>query len=301
MSGWQRVAQAWDRFWFAEGSATSLAMARVLVTSHALWILLSRDPAALTALPAEFFRFVQDSARWRFLIFEGHPLLERVLQTGAIVALLGALVGLWPRLLCLLAGVLVYHLAPFETILYTPSPWVKGYTITTLSLIVLGASRCGDALALRRGRESAPAWEYRWPLLLIQAALAQVYLFAGYAKMLRTGPSWVLDTVRGYTQLYTQNEEVAVFRALGTWLVDHPALCVAAGGVAVALNLTFWTALFWRGARRVLVPFAIAWHLAILFTMNIAFLEAPLLLVFVDWGALRARLVPSAPPAAAAA
>ena len=297
----KRALAAWDSFWFADGSATSLAMARILVTGHALWILLSRDPAALTALPAEFWRFAQDSARWRFLIFEGHPLLERVLQTGAIVALASALFGLWPRVSCLVAGALLYHLAPFETMLYTPSPWVKGYTITTLALVVLGTSRCGDALALRRGNGSAPSWEYRWPLLLIQAALAQVYLFAGYAKMLRTGPSWVLDTVRGYTQLYTQNEEVAVFHALGTWLVAHPALCVAAGCVAVALNLTFWTALFWRGARRVLVPFALAWHLAILLTMNIAFLEAPLLLVFVDWDALRARLLPSALPAAAAA
>lgn len=296
-----RVVAAWDRFLFADGSATNLALARILVTGHALWILLSRDPAALTVLPAEFWRFVHDSARWRFLIFEGHPLLERVLQTGAIVALAGALCGLWPRLLCLLAGALLYHLAPFETMMYTPSPWVKGYTITTLALVVLGASRCGDALALRSGNEGPPSWEYRWPLLLIQAALAQVYLFAGYAKMLRTGPSWVLDTVRGYTQLYTQNEEVAVFHALGAWLVAHPALCVAAGCVAVALNLTFWTALFWRGARRVLVPFALAWHLAILFTMNIAFLEAPLLLVFVDWDALRARLLPSARPQAAAA
>jgi hypothetical protein len=289
-----RLTAAWDRFWFADGSATNLAMARILVTGHALWILLSRDPAALTALPAEFFRFVHDSARWRFLIVEGHPLVERVLQTGAIVALASALLGLWPRVCCLVAGVLIYHLAPFETMLYTPSPWVKGYTITTLSLIVLGASRCGDALALRRSNEPAPAWEYRWPLLLVQIALAQVYLFAGYAKMLRTGPSWVLDTVQGYTQLYTQNEEVAVFTTLGTWLVDHPALCVAAGCVAVVLNLTFWTALFWRGARRVLVPFALAWHLAILFTMNIAFLEAPLLLVFVDWDALKKRFLPSA-------
>ena len=285
MSG--AIARAWDRFFFAEGSALNLAAARVLVTGHALWILLSRDPAAFSGLPAEFWRFVQPGARWRFLAFEGHPLREHLLQTLAIVALLSALVGLWPRACCLLAGVLLYHLAPFETILYTPSPWVKGYTITTLALIVLGCSRCGDALALGAGRETPPAWEYRWPLALVQLALCQVYLFAGWAKMMRTGPIWVLETVRGYTQLYTQNEEVAVFHALGTWLIAHPRLCVAAGGVAVALNLSFWTVLFSRRARRVLVPFAFGWHLAIMLTMNIAFLEAPLLLLFVDWRALR--------------
>lgn len=294
-----RLAAAWNRFWFADGSATNLALARILVTGHALWILLSRDPAALSGLPDEFWRFVQDSARWRFLIFEGHPLAERILQTTALAALAGALLGLRPRLCCLAAGVLLYHLAPLETMLYTPSPWVKGYTITTLALVVLGCSRCGDAFALRRGSERPPAWEYRWPLTLIQVALVQVYLFAGYAKMVRTGPSWVLDTVRGYTQLYTQNEEVTVFQALGTWLAAHPALCVLAGCVAVALNLTFWTVLFSRGARRVLVPIALLGHVGILFTMNIAFLEAPLLLLFVDWDSLRPRGI--AAPAAAAA
>jgi HTTM domain len=295
-----RAAAAWDRFWFADAPATNLGVARILVAGHALWILLSRDPAAFSGLPAEFWRFVADTARWRFLLFEGHPLLERALQTAALVALGTAVLGLWPRVSCLVAGALLYHLAPLETINYTPSPWVKGYTITTLALVVLGASRCGDALVLRRAGARPPAWEYRWPLVLIQLALAQVYLFAGYAKMLRTGPSWVLDTVRGYTQLYTQNEEVAVFQALGTWLVAHPALCVVAGCVAMALNLTFWTVLFWRGARRVLVPFALAWHVAILLTMNIAFLEAPLLLLFVDWDRLRARLSAARAPAAAA-
>lgn len=284
------IAGAWDRFWFADGSAANLAAARIVVTAHALWILLSRDPAAFSGLPAEFWRFVHDTARWRFLIFEGHPSLERVLQTAAIAALLAALLGLWPRAACLLAGVLIYHLAPFETIIYTPSPWVKGYTITVLALIVLGCARCGDALVPRGGGARAPAWEYHWPLKLIQLALCQVYLFAGVAKLMRTGMAWIsLDTVQGYTMLYNQNEEVAVFRTLGPWLVDRPALCLAAAVLAVVLNFTFWTVLFSRRARRILVPAAFLWHLGILFAMNIAFLETPLLLVFVDWSALRAR------------
>jgi len=294
------VTRGWGRFWFSDGSAINLAAARILVTGHALWILLSRDPAALSGLPAEFWDFVQDTARWRFLIFEGHPLWEHVLQTTALVALGAALVGLWPRLCCLVGGVLLYHLAPFETIMYTPSPWIKGYTVTTLALIILGSSRCGDALALGGGSERPPAWEYRWPLTLIQVALCQVYLFAGYAKMLRTGPTWLLEGVRGYTQHYIQNEEVAVFHALGGWLIAHPALCVAAGCVALALNLSFWTVLFSRRARRVLVPFAIAWHIAVLFTMNFAFLEAPLLLLFVDWQSLRERLAARKPALLAA-
>jgi hypothetical protein len=285
-----KVGTAWDRFWFAPESARNLAAARILVSAHALWILLSRDPAGLAALPSEFWTSVWTSTRWRFLIFEGHPALERALQALAVAALAAALLGLATRVSCLLAGLLLYHLAPYETLVFTPSPWVKGYTITTLALVVLSFAPCADAWSLRRRAVPAPAATYNWPLKLVQVFLCQVYLFAGYAKLARTGLAWIsAEGVRGYVLLYNQNPQNAVFQTLGPWLAARPGLCLAAAVAAVALNFSFWLVLFSRRARLVLVPLALAWHLAILLAMNIAFLEAPLLLLFVDWAALAAR------------
>jgi hypothetical protein len=269
----------------------NLAAARILVSGHALWILLSRDPAGVAALPPEFWTAVRPSARWRFLAFEGQAGLERVLQVVAVAALLAALLGLMTRASCLLAGLLLYHLAPYETLVFTPSPWVKGFTITTLALVVLSFAPCADAWSLRPRPGAAPAAAYNWPLKLVQLFLCQVYLFAGYAKLFRTGLAWIsAEGVRGYVLLYNQSAQNVVFHTLGPWLVAHPRLCLLAAVMAMLINFSFWIVLFSRRARRVLVPLALVWHLGIMLAMNIAFLEAPLLLLFVDWAALRARL-----------
>jgi hypothetical protein len=300
-----RLAAGWDRFWFGPESPLNLAAARIVVSAHALWILLSRDPAGIAALPPEFWTAVRASSRWRFLVFEGQAGLERALQALAVAALLAALAGLWPRVSCLLAGLLLYHLAPYETLVYTPSPWVKGYTITTLALVVLSFAPCADAWSVRPRPQAAPAAAYNWPLKLVQLFLCQVYLFAGYAKLFRTGLAWVsAEGVRGYVLLYNQSEQNVVFNTIGPWLAAHPRLCLAAAVAAMLINFSFWIVLFSRRARRVLVPVAVVWHLGILLAMNIAFLEAPLLLLFVDWAALRARLggrLPAPAPAAASA
>ena len=68
------------------------------------------------------------------------------------------------------------------------------------------------------------------------------------------------------------------------WLADRPVLCLAMGTLALIMDLGFTLVLFSRRARRVLVPAAVLFHAAILVTQNYAFLSAPLLLVFVDWG-----------------
>ena len=84
--GLARARAAWDRFWFGPGTARNLAAARIVLAAQALWILLSRDIPALSALPAAFWAEVPGSARWRFLVFEGRPGLEAALQAIALYA-----------------------------------------------------------------------------------------------------------------------------------------------------------------------------------------------------------------------
>ena len=87
-----------------------------------------------------------------------------------------------PRAACLVSGLLLYHFAPFETIIRTPNPYLRGLTIPTLGLLVLSFSRCGDALALAPRPPATPRRrrpDYRWPLRLVQVLFCQIYLFAG--------------------------------------------------------------------------------------------------------------------------
>ena len=283
----------WDRFWFAPGSARNLAAARIVIAVHALWIVLSRDYGGISGLPADLWSGVTTLDRVRYGIVPGHPVLERLLVVLAVVALVAAALGVATRISCLAAALLLYHLAPFETILWTTSPYERGLEISTLSLVVLSIAPCADVWSVTAGRQSRRdvSWEYNWPLLLIQLFVAQIYLFSGWSKLFRVGWSWVsAENLRHWLLLFTQEDQIAVFRGLGTWLAGHPTLCLLIAIGSLALDLTFIVVLVWKRARKVYVPLAAAFHLGIFFTMNIAFLNLPQLLVFLDWDWLTNRV-----------
>ena len=203
---------------------------------------------------------------------------------------MGALLGVYARGCCAIAGLLLYHLAPLETLFYTPSPWATGLTIAVLGLIVLAASPCDGALALRPRSEEREPWEYGWPLRLLQLFVAQPYLFSGWAKLLHAGPAWAsAANMRAWLLLSNQDDQLAVFTAPGLWIADRPLLCLLMGVAALAFDLLFVVAVFRPRWRRVLVPAAVAFHLGIVFTQNYFFLSMPLLLVFVDWNAILSR------------
>jgi hypothetical protein len=286
---------AWDRFWFAPETARNLAAARIVLAAQALWILLSRDIPALSALPAPFWTDVPASARWRFLIGEGHPGLERALQAVAVAALVSVLLGVAARASCLVAALILYHLAPLETLFYTPSPWAKGLTLPVLGLLTLSLSPCADVLRVggRRTNITGGA-EHGWPLRLTQLFACQPYLFSGIAKLQSAGLGWAsAENMRAWLLLANQDDQLAVFRAPGLWLADRPALCAAMGALGLAMDLGFILVLFSRRSRWVLLPAAVLFHAAILVTQNYAFLSAPLLLLFVDWGPRTRRTRPS--------
>jgi hypothetical protein len=289
------VSSAWDRFWFSPEPPRNLAAARIVLAAQALWILLSRDIPALSALPAAFWSGVPAAARWRYLIFEGHPRLEATLQAVAFLALTLALLGIAARASCLVAALLLYHLSPLETLFFTPSPWAKGLTIPVLGLLTLSLSPCADALRVGRGRRPvAGGPDHGWPLRLVQLFVCQPYLFSGIAKLKAAGPAWASpDNIRAWLLLANQDPELAVFRAPGLWLADRPMLCLAIGVAALAMDLGFIVALFSKRSRKVLVPAAALFHAAILVTQNYAFLSAPLLLVYVDWARSSSSTTPS--------
>lgn len=291
----ERIAEGWHRLWFTPEPARNLAAARIIFAAHALWVLMSRDLPAISALPPEFWAFVPRTALWRYLIFPGHSRTEEFLQGLAVVALLGALTGFYPRLSCLVSGLLLYHLAPLETIIWTTNPYIRGFTITVLGLVTLSVSPCGDAFCLfgRRqvGSQTNSSWVYGWPLRLIQVFLCQVYLFSAYVKLSKSGLAWVTaENIHNWLLYISQVDQVSVYKSLGLWIADHPAICLLVAIGTIALELGFMAVIFWKGSRVWLIPLAALFHVGILFSMNLTFLNLPQLLIFVDWGALSIRL-----------
>jgi hypothetical protein len=289
-SWWNR---AWDRFWFAPGSSRNLAAARITFAVYSLWVLLSRNLPEMSGLPSVFWSQVGASARWRFLVFPGHPDLERMLEWITAIALLGAIVGVLPRFSCFISGLLLYHLAPLESLIWIPHPYARGLTISVIALLTLSFSPCGDCWTLLRPRRDKPPAEssdYTWPLRLLQLYLVQIYFFSAYAKVMFVGWKWAsASNVRSWMLWCTQNEQIRVFHTLGTWIADRPLVCWSVGIGTLLFEFGLVTALFSKWARWVLVPLVALFHLAILLSMNLVFLNVPQLLVFANWDVLATR------------
>ncbi len=289
-----RAARLWTGFWFGPESALNLALARILVATHALWLLASRDYAAMSDVPAVFWRPEDAGIRWRFLIVPGHGDLERILQIAAGVALAGVILGVAPRMLALVAALLLYHLGPLEAALWTASPIGRGMTIAPAALLVLAAAPCGDALALGRRQEASRAEaseDYGWGLRLIQLLVVEIYLFSAIGKLERTGLDWgSAEHMRLWLLWFNQDDQARVVGALGPWLAQSLWVTGAIGAGTLLLEWTMPLALVSRRARLILVPAALLFHVGVLLAMNIHVPEAWLVLVLVDWGAVSRRL-----------
>jgi hypothetical protein len=276
--------ERWDSFWHAPTSARNLAVARVLLAGTALWMVLSRvDLPSVLAFPAEMWTGVGWARRARF--FLGAPLVvERALYAALHATLVAALIGVYPRLACLASGLLLYHFAPFETIIRSPNPYLRGMTIPALGLLILSFAPHVNSWRVfpRRGEEAveAPAW----PLRLVQVLLCQIYFFAGYAKLVTSGLAWPApENVRGYLLLLNQGLSSAPAGSAGYALADVPWACALLGWGGLAFELLFPLVLVSRAARLVLLPLALAFHVANGLLFRIFFQNLLLLLLFVDW------------------
>jgi hypothetical protein len=272
---------AWEQLFFRSAAPLGPIGARTLLCANALWIVLSRpDLADLPGWPPELWARVPPGLRCRYFILPVGTAIEQVAYGALCLALVAGLLGLVPRLSCFVAASLLYHFAPFEEILTTSTgPYLGGLTLPVLGLFILSFART-PALG------SEPSPEHRWPLALVQMLLAFRYLFAGVAKLTLTGPGWMsVENVEATALLLMTYETRPPW---GHWLVDHPALALAAGVGTVALELSFIGAVFSRRAAWVVMPAALALDLLAFQTLGVAFLNAPLLLLLLDWDGIDA-------------
>jgi len=291
------MKRVWERLWFPADTALNIAAARVIFALHAIWILLSRDLPAASAFPAEFWAMTPMSWKWRYLVFPGHAGIERAIQAVTIAVLIFVVLGVRPRLSAFVGALLLYHLAPLESLFWTNSPFERGLTTDLLALLTLSAAPCGDALTFSPRRGAHEPADYGWALRLSQFHLATIYLLAGTSKFRRSGIDWINPTnTRRWLLVANQEDHARVFKSIGPWIADHPALCWAMAFGAVAVDLGFVLAVFWKRSRIVVVPMAFAGHMAILFALNIFFINIPQLLVFINWSWLKQRFGRNAVP-----
>jgi hypothetical protein len=271
----RRLSEVWDAMWFTPEPVINLRACRVILALQALWVVLSRpDIPSLSAWPRAFFPDDARFAYMRFGITHGQTLIEWILWTLMLVALVLVVSGIRPRIACAAAAILLYHFAPFEEIIVgMPHTHFGGLTVSMLGLLIL-------AFAQRPQPGAAASDEYRWPLALIQLLFAFTYLFAFLAKLRYSGILWFTGpTIREFliTGWGVTHSRWALLVAARPWM------CWTMAIATLLFEPLFPLAVFSRRVRYILIPTALLFHIGNDLLLDIIFPSEALLLLFVNW------------------
>jgi hypothetical protein len=269
--------------WLQPASPVSFRATRVLLALQALWLVLSRpDAPKIVTWPAPFFPESIRLDALRYGIIPGNLAVEWFLYAGLIAVLLLVIAGVKPRVTSALAGLLLYHFAPLEEIVAgMPHTFFGGLTVPTLGLLILSFAEQPP----RRGGEPSP--EYRWPVMLVQLLFSFTYFFAFTAKLRFSGYRWFqASTIRAFTlEAWALTQPV-----LALQVASLPWLCWLVAIATLIFEASFPLVVFFPRLRRVMIPLAALFHLAIVLSMDIIFTSELLLLLFVNWEWVAATL-----------
>lgn len=298
MSRWLRRL---EQYLFAPAAPTLLGRCRV---AFYLWVSAFYWPVAITWGSQDISDFADvGSIFWHPLpLFDllhlpllPHPWLD-YLYLGWKVALAFACVGLFTRLSMWLSFVPALYLLGlplnFGTVNHATSGLVMG-------LGIMAFSRAGDAVSIdawwrsRTGRSHPlPSGEYRWPIRFVWILLATIYACAGIGKWASSGFSYLdPDVMASFLRQRALASYQPPLTDWGWGLVDYPWLLSGMAAWALLFEIGFFTTLWSRRARIVLVPGMFLMHIGIAMLLGPQFFQLMALYVFwVPW----ARELPEA-------
>jgi predicted DCC family thiol-disulfide oxidoreductase YuxK len=272
-------AEAWL---FAPGDARRLAAVRIGLCAL-LAIRLSRGLyLSLAGQPASLFR-----PRSFMHLFASMPSRQVVLtvQIVAVVAAVLAATGLRAPVTLPLAWAGALFLNGMAT---SVGKIVHNDVLLLLCLVPLLAAPVADAWSVDAKKEgSRPArWSvrYGWPVRTAMVVVAGAYFFTGLAKVVFSGPAWVLTGNMRWV-LYVASDAHATPNHLALLVADRPLLAHGVAALTLLVELGFPVVLFRLRAAWLFVPCTVALHAAIGATMGLDYSAwaITVLIVFVPW------------------
>lgn len=287
---------AWNRFWFAPGSAFTLGVCRGLFFGALFFWQWPHDFAAWGEYSRVFWMPI-----WLFDTLRLRPVSPDVLRSVQAVwkvSLALSAVGFLTRPALAVAFALGVYLMGL------PHNFGQTQHFDALVVFATGAlalSRAGDAcsidawLAARRGRRrpgSHPS-EYTWPIRFVWVAMALVFCAAGIAKLRASGLAWIFSDNLAML-LVRQQYHISDGDPLTSWgiaVARHTWLARSMAAVSLATELLFPLALFSRRARIVLVPAGLCFLIGIRVLMGPTFEQFMMCYVFwVPWDEVAAAV-----------
>lgn len=123
----------------------------------------------------------------------------------------------------------------------------------------------------RVGADGVPARRRNvgWPVDLAVAVIALSYWFAGVAKLIHTGPSWVFSDNMRYVMYWAAQTPGPGVPALTGAIADHGGLARLVAGSILGLELTAPAIVVWRRVRPLFAVAAVGLHLGTWATLGI--------------------------------
>lgn len=256
ISGGQRVATRFERWWFTPQPLGRIAALRVIIYLFAWYDLFSYAPPLLDR--------VQVRSAYRPLAIERvfHlPVPTHALAVGVEAALLAcatlAATGRLPRLLGWATALLYLdYLVMGDSYGYIPHDRFA-FLVALAVLPSVGSARCGDLTTSERAG---------WALRCIQVAVVATYFLSSWAKVRDGGWHWANGAVLTWALLRRPTP-------LGTHLLHHPAIVHLSQWGAIIAEASSPMVLFLRG-RWVYLAAAgmLTFHLYSQLTLKISFL-----------------------------
>lgn len=298
----------WQRYWFADGGRTSVAILRIAIATSVLASLARLDNPVSTS-SASLYRPV---GIWMLL---GHIAPPAIVVDGlwviAWVSTALMLVGFRARTTTAVSFVSAVALASLS--FAASRTWSHQYNVVFLAQLAFLGARCGDTLsldALLRQRRGLPAIDmagaYQWSVRLVQLAVALMFAGACFHKIAHGHFTlrWALsDNLRHH--LLVRYDLAGLPRpALVDWMIDDPwkyrtAAVLNLISQALPIASVF---LMKRPILRALAgSFFVIETIALGLVVDLWNLHwLPLLAVFIDWDRLLRRPQPArevpAPP-----
>jgi len=275
-----RLIQAWDRYWFAPGSLTRLAIYRLWVYSIILLDVLiwTRGHLRYAEVAPEFYQPIY-ILRLLQIPAPAHPWLDIVYGALAVFVFL-ALIGYKTNFSAVMAsGLYVYWVAQwfsFGWVHHLHPPLV--FSMAALALSPSGARLSVDHL-LKRLRENHAAQQFiskananspyaTWPLRFVQTIIILLYFLSGYAKLKISGLEWANGTT---LQWYLMNDYLTFQAPAGLWLANHKELCILLSYATLIFEVGFISALFFPRLAPWLLLAGFSFHLGTYITMRTFF------------------------------
>ena len=273
---------------FFSGSSLSLGVVRTIVSGTFLITILATSFTALGQLPVTILRptGAMKFVPWSFYERLLTPAGMYTLKTALLVSLLFSTIGFFTSASTKCSLLLVVF---YQGLVRSFGHYNHDEMLVVYYLAILAFTPCGDAFSfdhwLRLKKSNQPPFAYGFPVFLMQLLMAWVYFSSALVKLRVAGLKYlspdsfpVLAIFHSLDNLHDTN-----FR-LAFWLPQIRSALPVFVGLALAWELLFPLAVFWRRSRWLILGFGILFHIATLLFMNIFFpYQLAMYLVFVDW------------------